>query len=154
MSKVEERLAQFGVKIPDVPAPLAAYVPGITDGIKVYTSGQLPMENGTLKYKGHLGNDVSVETGYEAAKLCAINCLGVIKSLIGDLDRVEKVIKVVGFVNSTADFESQPKVINGASELFVAAFGSSIGSHARSAVGVAALPLGAACEVEIIVQYK
>ncbi len=153
MSKVEERLSELGIVLPNVPTPLAAYVPGVVDGNKVYTSGQLPMENGILKFKGRLGADVNLENGYEAAKQCAINCLGVVKSLIGDLDRVEKVIKVVGFVNSTADFEAQSKVVNGASELIEAAFGK-IGSHARSAVGVAALPLGAPCEVEIIVQYK
>lgn len=153
MSKVEERLSQLGIKVPEVPKPLAAYVPGVIDEDKVYTSGQLPMANGELKFKGRLGEDISAEDGYEAAKQCAVNCLGVIKSLIGDLDRVQKVIKVTGFVNSAADFEAQPKVVNGASELFAVAFGEA-GAHARSAVGVAALPLGAPCEVEVIIQYK
>lgn len=153
MSKVEERLAAAGIAVPDVPVPLAAYVPGVVQGNTVYTSGQLPMSNGALAFKGRLGENISPEDGYAAARQCAVNCLGVVKSLIGDLDRVTRVVKVVGFVNSTPDFEAQPKVINGASELLQAAFGE-LGAHARSAVGVAALPLGAACEVEIVVEYK
>ena len=152
MSKVEEKLVSVGVVVPDVPLPLAAYVPGLISGNMVYTSGQLPMVNGQLAFKGRLGENASVEDGYAAAKQCACNCLGVVKALIGDLDRVKRVVKVVGFVNSTADFEAQPKVINGASELLRAAFGEA-GAHARSAVGVAALPLGAMCEVEIIVEF-
>lgn len=152
MSKVEERLTAAGVTIPDVPIPLAAYVPGLISDNLVYTSGQLPMANGQLAFKGRLGENVTMEDGYAAAKQCACNCLGVVKSLIGDLDRVTRVVKVVGFVNSSADFEAQPKVINGASELLQLAFGD-IGAHARSAVGVAALPLGAMCEVEIVVEF-
>ena len=152
MSKVEEKLVSVGVVVPDVPLPLAAYVPGLISGNMVYTSGQLPMVNGQLAFNGRLGENASVEDGYAAAKQCACNCLGVVKALIGDLDRVKRVVKVVGFVNSTADFEAQPKVINGASELLQTAFGEA-GAHARSAVGVAALPLGAMCEVEIIVEF-
>lgn len=153
MSKVEERLAAAGIKVPKVPLPVAAYVPGLVSGNLAYTSGQLPMVDGNLAYKGRVGENADVETGYAAAKVCAANCLGVVKSLIGDLDRVIRVVKVVGFVNSTADFEGQPKVINGASELLQTAFGEA-GSHARSAVGVASLPLGAMCEVELIVEFK
>ena len=153
MSKVEERLAAAGIVIPEVPVPLAAYVPGVVSGNLVHTSGQLPMANGALAYKGKLGQTAPVEDGYAAAKQCAINCLGVVKALIGDLDRVKRVVKVVGFVNSAPDFEAQPKVVNGASELLQAAFGES-GAHARSAVGVAALPLGAMCEVEIVVEFQ
>jgi len=153
MSKAEERLLQLGITIPDVPMPLAAYVPGLVAGNMVYTSGQLPMQNGALLYKGRLEDNAQIEEGYAAAKQCAVNCLGVVKSLIGDLDRVKRVVKVVGFVNSGAGFEAQPKVVNGASELLQAAFGEA-GSHARSAVGVASLPLGAMCEVEIIVEFE
>ena len=153
MSKVEERLAASGIVIPDVPVPLAAYVPGVVSGNLVHTSGQLPMVKGALAFKGKLGQDASVEDGYAAAKQCAVNCLGVVKALIGDLDRVKRVVKVVGFVNSTPDFEAQPKVINGASELLQLAFGEN-GAHARSAVGVAALPLGTMCEVEIVVEFQ
>lgn len=153
MSKVEERLAAAGITIPEVPVPLAAYVPGVVSGNMVHTSGQLPMANGALSFKGKLGDSASVEDGYAAARQCAVNCLGVVKALIGNLDRVKRVVKVVGFVNSAPDFEAQPKVINGASELLQAAFGE-CGAHARSAVGVAALPLGAMCEVEIVVEFQ
>lgn len=153
MSKVEERLAAAGITILEVPVPLAAYVPGVVSGNMVHTSGQLPMANGALSFKGKLGDSASVEDGYAAAKQCAVNCLGVVKALIGNLDRVKRVVKVVGFVNSAPDFEAQPKVINGASELLQAAFGE-CGAHARSAVGVAALPLGAMCEVEIVVEFQ
>lgn len=153
MSKVEERLVASGIVIPDVPVPLAAYVPGVVSGNLIHTSGQLPMVKGALAFKGKLGQDASVEDGYAAAKQCAVNCLGVVKALIGNLDRVKRVVKVVGFVNSTPDFEAQPKVINGASELLQLAFGEN-GAHARSAVGVAALPLGAMCEVEIVVEFQ
>lgn len=153
MSKVEERLAEKGIEIPEVPVPLATYVPGLVCGNLVYTSGQLPMADGELAYKGKLGESADVDDGYAAAKQCACNCLGVIKALIGDLDRVKRIVKLVGFVNSTMDFEAQPKVINGASELLGDVFGES-GSHARSAVGVASLPLGAMCEVEVIVEFE
>ena len=113
---VETKLEQLGLTLPAVPAPVAAYVPGAADGTLVFTSGQLPTENGVLR-KGKLGEDMTVEEGYEAARIAALNCLAVVKSLAGSLDRVERVVKVVGFVNCTPGFEAQPKVINGASEL-------------------------------------
>lgn len=153
MSKVEERLAAAGVVIPEVPLPVAAYVPGVVSGNMAYTSGQLPMVSGKVAYTGQLASADDIDTGYAAARQCAINCLGVIKSLIGDLDRVTRVIKVTGFVSSAPEFTAQPKVVNGASELLQIAFGEA-GSHSRSAVGVAALPLGAVCEVEIQVEFK
>ena len=121
-------------------------------GSLTITSGQLPTENGVLR-KGKLDKDMTVEEGYEAARIAALNCLAVVKSLAGSLDRVERVVKVVGFVNCTPDFEAQPKVINGASELLGQVFGDA-GLHARSAVGVSSLPLGACCEVELIVRLK
>jgi enamine deaminase RidA (YjgF/YER057c/UK114 family) len=152
MSAVEKRLKEMGIEIPGVPKPLAAYVPGVTAGNLVFTSGQIPAKGGEVR-RGKLGAGVSLEEGYEAAKICAINCLAVIKSQIGDLDRVEQVVKLVGYVNSAPDFNEQPKVINGASELMVKAFGAA-GAHSRSAVGVAALPFGAVCEVEAIVKIK
>lgn len=130
----ETKLEQLGLTLPAVPAPVAAYVPGAADGTLVFTSGQLPTENGVLR-KGKLGKDMTVEEGYEAARIAALNCLAVVKSLAGSLDRVERVVKVVGFVNCTPDFEAQPKVINGASELLGQVFGDA-GLHARSAVGV------------------
>lgn len=149
---VEEKLQQLGLTLPEVPVPVAAYVPGAADGTLVFTSGQLPTENGVLR-KGKLGESMTVEEGYDAARIAALNCLAVVKNLAGSLDRVERVVKVVGFVNSTPDFEAQPKVINGASELLGQVFGDA-GLHARSAVGVSSLPLGACCEVELIVRLK
>lgn len=153
MSIVEEKAQAIGLCIPEAPKPVAAYVPGVQTGALVYTSGQLPVINGELVYKGKIGAALTGDDGYEAARVCALNCLGVIKSLIGDLDQVEQVIKVVGFVNSAPGFTMQPKVINGASELLGELFGEK-GRHARSAVGVNELPLDAACEVEMIVKVK
>ncbi|MPM22589.1 hypothetical protein SDC9_69046 [bioreactor metagenome] len=152
MSRIEEKLKEMGIVIPEAAKPVAAYVPGVLENGYVYTSGQLPSVSGVVR-KGKLGDNLTVEEGYEAAKICAINCLAVVKSLVGDLDKVERIFKVVGFVNSTPDCESQPKVINGASELLGKIFDEA-GAHARSAVGVASLPLGACCEVEMIVKIK
>lgn len=152
MSRIEEKLKEMGIVIPEAAKPVAAYVPGVLENGYVYTSGQLPSVSGVVR-KGKLGDNLTVEEGYEAAKICAINCLAVVKSLVGDLDKVERIVKVVGFVNSTPDSESQPKVINGASELLGKIFDEA-GAHARSAVGVASLPLGACCEVEMIVKVK
>lgn len=153
MSVVEKKVQEMGLSIPEAPKPVAAYVPGVKVGDYIYTSGQIPLVAGALKYKGKVGAEVSEADGYEAAKVCVLNCLGVIKSLVGDLDKVEKVVKVVGFVNSAPGFDMQPKVINGASELLGEVFGDK-GAHARSAVGVSELPLGATCEVELIVKVR
>jgi len=153
MSFVEEKAKELGLVIPEAPKPVAAYVPGVRAGEYIYTSGQIPVVNGELKYKGKVGAGVSPEDGYEAARVCALNCLGVIKSMIGDLDKIEQVVKVVGFVNSAPGFSMQPKVINGASELLGALLGEK-GVHARSAVGVNELPLDAACEVEMIIRVR
>lgn len=153
MSKVEDKLKEMGLVVPDAPKPVAAYVPGVKADGYVYTAGQIPLVKGELKYKGKCGADVSVEDGYEAAKTCCLNCLGVIKSLIGDLDKVEQIVKVVGFVNSADGFQAQPKVINGASELLGVLYGAK-GAHARSAVGVSELPMGATCEVEIVAKVR
>lgn len=152
MSRIEEKLKEMGIVIPEAAKPVAAYVPGVLENGYVYTSGQLPSVSGVVR-KGKIGDNLTVEEGYEAAKICAINCLAVVKSLVGDLDKVERIVKVVGFVNSTPDCESQPKVINGASELLGKIFDEA-GAHARSAVGVASLPLGACCEMEMIVKVK
>lgn len=153
MSKIEEKIKSMGLEIPDAPKPVAAYVPAVKIDNYVYTSGQLPFINGELKYKGKAGKDVKEEDAYQAAKLCALNCLSVIKGAIGDLDKIEQVIKLNGFVNSAEGFDLQPKVINGASELIGEVFGEK-GQHARSAVGVNELPLSATCEVEMIVKVK
>ena len=152
MSRIEEKLNEMGIVIPEAAKPVAAYVPGVLEGGYVYTSGQLPSVGGVVR-KGKLGDSLTVEEGYEAAKICAINCLAVVKSLVGDLDRVERIVKVVGFVNSTPECESQPKVINGASELLVEIFGDK-GKHSRTALGAAALPLNVAVEINLIVEVE
>ncbi|NPV26661.1 MAG: RidA family protein [Firmicutes bacterium] len=149
----EEKLKELGLEIPKVPQPVAAYVPGVKVGNLVYTSGQLPMVQGQLQFSGRLGENLSVEEGYQAARICALNCLAVVKSLAGSLETVERIVKVTGFVNSAPDFTQQPQVLNGASELLAQIFGGA-GQHARSAVGVNTLPLQAPVEVEIIVKLR
>ncbi len=148
---VEEKLAEMGLSLPTPPKPVGAYVPFVESGNLVFTSGQLPTAEGKLAYQGQVGKDLSLEEGYEAARVCALNCLGVLKEALGSLDRVARVVKVTGFVNSGAGFQQQPQVVNGASELLGALFGSR-GLHARAAVGVSSLPLGAAVEVEMLVE--
>ena len=153
MGAVEDRLAELGLTVPEVAAPVAAYVPALQDGSRVFTSGQLPMVSGQLADTGKVGEGeghVSPERAKELAQLCALNAIAAVKSVVGDLDKVERVVKVVGFVASDPAFTGQPGVINGASELLGKAFGDK-GVHARSAVGVAVLPLDAPVEVEIIV---
>jgi enamine deaminase RidA (YjgF/YER057c/UK114 family) len=151
MSAVEERLAALGLTVPEVVPPVAAYVPAVRSGSYVYTSGQLPMVAGAMPAVGKVGGEVTPEQGKELAQHCALNAIAAVKALIGDLDKVVRVVKVVGFVASTPDFTGQPGVVNGASELLGMAFGDS-GVHARSAVGVVALPLDAPVEVEMIVE--
>jgi enamine deaminase RidA (YjgF/YER057c/UK114 family) len=151
VSAVESRLAELGLTVPEVAAPVAAYVPAVRTGSYVYTSGQLPMVSGSLAATGKVGAEVSAEDAKALAATCALNAIAAVKSIVGDLDRVVRVVKVVGFVASTADFTGQPGVVNGASELLGAAFGDA-GVHARSAVGVAVLPLDAPVEVEIVVE--
>jgi enamine deaminase RidA (YjgF/YER057c/UK114 family) len=144
------RLEQLGVELPQVVAPLASYVPAVRTGNLVYTSGQLPMEGGRLAGTGKVGAGVSPDEGKALARICALNALAAVNSLV-DIDAVTRVVKVVGFVASAPGFNGQPSVINGASELFAEVFGES-GAHARSAVGVAELPLDAPVEVELIVE--
>lgn len=149
----EAKIKELGLAVPEAPKPVAVYAPGVQVGNFIYTSGQIPLVNGELKFKGKVGKELTMEEGYEAAKICALNCLGVAKSLLGSLDRIERIVKVTGFVNSAPGFTSQPKVIDGASELLGEIFGEK-GRHARSAVGVAELPVDAAVEVEMIIQVK
>lgn len=153
MSRIESRLQELGLTLPPAVKPVAAYVPTARTGNLVFTAGQIPMVAGQLKHKGRLGAEVSIEQGYECARICAINCLSALKAELGDLDRVVKIVKVVGFVASVPGFVDQPKVINGASELLVEVLGEA-GKHARSAVGVAELPLGSPTEVEMIVEVS
>jgi enamine deaminase RidA (YjgF/YER057c/UK114 family) len=150
---IEEKLKAMGITLPETPKPMAAYIPAIQTGDLIFTSGQIPILKGELKYKGKLGAEISKQDGYEAARQCAINALSAIRSLIGNLDKIEQVIKVVGFVASANGFTEQPAVVNGASELLLAVFGEK-GKHARSAIGVAELPLGVPVEVEMVVQVK
>lgn len=153
MSQVEARLAELGLTVPDVAIPVAAYVPAVRTGNYIYTSGQLPMVAGELQATGIVGKDLDEETAAKAAEISALNIIAAVKSLVGDLDKVVRVVKVVGFVASAPDFTKHPVVINGASNLLGKAFGDA-GVHARSAVGVASLPLNAAVEVEAIVEVR
>lgn len=146
---IEEKLESMGLTLPGVAAPVGAYVPAVQAGNFVYTSGQLPLAGGQLRFIGKVGRDVSEEEGYEAAKICILNALAALKNELGTLDRVERVVKVTGFVNSTEDFYAHAKVVNGASDLLGKLFDK---GHARAAVGVAALPLNAAVEIELIAQ--
>jgi enamine deaminase RidA (YjgF/YER057c/UK114 family) len=146
------RLAELGLTLPQVVPPLAAYVPAVQSGSHVYVSGQLPMVEGKLPYVGKVGADVTLEQGAELARICALNALAAIDALVG-LGRIVKIVKVTGFVASAGGFTGQPAVVNGASELFGAVLGE-LGRHARSAVGVAELPLGAPVEVEVIAEVS
>ncbi|WP_446038807.1 RidA family protein [Streptomyces sp. SID1121] len=148
---VEAALAGLGLSLPEVVAPLASYRPAVRTGLYVYTSGQLPMVEGKLPLTGKVGAEVTPEEAKDLARTCALNALAAVKSVTGDLDRIARVVKVTGFVASAADFTGQPAVVNGASELLGQVLGDK-GVHARSAVGVAVLPLDAPVEVEILVE--
>jgi enamine deaminase RidA (YjgF/YER057c/UK114 family) len=151
--KIATRLKELNVALPPVVPPVANYVPVVISGDMLYVSGQLPIA-GEQMTKGHLGKDVTPEQGYEAAKLCALNIVAQVSAaLAGNLDRVVRCVKVGGFVASTPEFIDHPKVINGASDFIVSVFGDA-GKHARAAVGVAALPRGAAVEVEAVFEIK
>ncbi len=149
----EERLAALGITLPEVPKPVAAYVPAVAAGPWVWTSGQLPVRDGQLVYRGRLGEEVDLDSGYQAARLAAINCLAALKAQLGELDRIARVVMVAGYVASAPGFCDQSKVVNGASELLADVFGDA-GAHARIAVGVAQLPLGAPVEIQMMVLLK
>jgi enamine deaminase RidA (YjgF/YER057c/UK114 family) len=151
MSAVEDRLAELGLAVPDVAKPVASYVPAVRSGSYIHTSGQLPMRSGELIATGKVGAGVTPEEAVACAQQCALNAIAAVKAELGDLDAVRRVVKVVCFVASSPDFTGQPQVANGASELLGTAFGDA-GVHARSAVGVAVLPLDAPVEVEIVVE--
>ncbi len=144
------RLKELGIELPEVAKPLASYVPAVRSGNLVYTSGQLPMQAGQLAATGTIGADITPEQGKALARICALNALAAVDSLVG-IDAVTQVVKVVGFVASAAGFNGQPGVINGASDLLAEVFGDH-GSHARSAVGVSELPLDSPVEVELVVE--
>lgn len=149
-NKIKEIL---GFDLPVAPKPLAAYVPATIAGNLVMTSGQLPLKEGKLIAEGKLGKDVDEATAIECAKICAVNCLSAVKSVIGDLDKIEQIQKLTVFVSSAEGFTAQPKIANGASEFLVQVFGDA-GKHARSAVGVSELPINAPVEIEMIVKFK
>jgi enamine deaminase RidA (YjgF/YER057c/UK114 family) len=151
VSAPEDRLAELGLAVPPVTAPVAAYVPAVRTGNLVYTSGQLPMVDGELAATGKVGAEVDPEQAKRLAAACALNAIAAVRAEVGDLDAVRRVVKVVGFVASAPGFTGQPAVVNGASELLGAVFGEA-GRHARSAVGVAVLPMDAPVEVELIVE--
>lgn len=152
MSNVAARLAELGLELPAVVKPVAAYVPVVVTGNLVYTSGQLPMVDGKLPTTGKVGAEVSADEAKAQARVCVLNALAAVDAEIGSLDRITRVVKVVGFVASDPSFTGQPGVINGASELLGEIFGEA-GAHARSAVGLAVLPLDAAVEVEFIFEF-
>ena len=149
----EEKIKQMGITIPEAVKPLAAYIPAMQVGNLVMTSGQVPISGGKVKYQGKVGGDLTEEEGKEAAKLCALNCLGAIKSVIDNLDKIKRALKLTVYVNSEAGFTAQPKIANGASEFIGEIFGDA-GKHVRSAVGVSELPLNSAVEIEMIVETK
>jgi enamine deaminase RidA (YjgF/YER057c/UK114 family) len=151
MSKIEQRIIDLGFVLPETAKPLAAYIPAVQSGNLVFTSGQLPMIEGSLAETGKVGGSVSPERAKELATVCALNALAAVKTVIGDLDKIKRVVKVVGFVSSVPEFSGQPAVVNGASEFLGEVFGDK-GIHARSAVGVAVLPLDAPVEIELIVE--
>lgn len=153
MSRVEDRLAERGLRLPEVAAPVAAYVPAVVDGDHVLTSGQLPFVEGSLPATGKVGAEVTPEQAAELARTCALNALAAVKSVLGDLDRIEQVVKVVGFVASDPSFTGQPAVVNGASEFLGEVLGEA-GVHARSAVGVAVLPMDSPVEVELTARFR
>lgn len=148
-----ERLAEMGLTLPEVAVPLASYIPAQKSGNYVYTSGQLPLVSGELIATGKVGAEIDEATAIECARVCALNALAAVVSITGDIDRIVQVVKVVGFVASTPDFTAQPAVVNGASNLLGDVLGDA-GVHARSAVGVAALPKDAPVEVEMIVEVS
>ncbi|MPZ95371.1 MAG: RidA family protein [Propionibacteriales bacterium] len=153
MPSPEENLARLGLEVPSVAKPVASYVPAVRTGNYVFTSGQVPIRDGQLITAGKVGGEVSPEEATECAKQCALNAIAAVKAEVGDLSSITRIVKVVAFVASTPDFTGQPQVANGASELLGEVFGDA-GQHARSAVGVASLPLDAPVEVEILVEVS
>jgi enamine deaminase RidA (YjgF/YER057c/UK114 family) len=150
---IEEKIKKLGFNLPETPKPVAAYIPSVKINNLVFTAGQIPSVAGELMYKGKIGKDLNVEQGQRAAEICVLNALAAIKGISGDLDKIERIVKVTAFVNSAEGFTEQPKVANGASELLIKIFDEN-GKHVRSAVGVNELPLNAAVEIEIICEVK
>ena len=150
---IKAKLAELGLTLPEAAAPVAAYVPAVITGNLVFTAGQLPLVDGKIPFIGKVGSDVTPEQAKDMAQVCALNALAAI-SLVADIDQIERVVRVGGFVNGIPGFVAIPAVINGASELLIKLFGEVNGKHARTAIGVAELPLNAPVEVEMVVQLK
>ena len=150
---IQSKLAELGLTLPVAALPVAAYVPAIRTGNLVYTAGQLPLVDGKILFVGKVGSDVTPEQAKDMAQICALNALAAI-SLVADIDQIERIVRVGGFVNGIPGFVAIPAVINGASELLIKLFGEVNGKHARTAIGVAELPLNAPVEVEMVVQLK
>ena len=153
MPRVEEKLEALGLQLPPPPSPVAAYVSTVRTGDLVFVSGHGPMRDGRFTGIGKLGRDLDIEAGYQAARLVMLNCLASVKAEIGDLDKITRIVKVLGMVNSAPGFEQQPAVINGASDLLIEILGDR-GRHARSAVGMAELPFGISVEIEMVVEVS
>lgn len=151
---IEQRLADLGIELPEAASPAANYIPYVVTGNLVFVAGQITLWNGEIKYKGRVGDDLSVDDGYQAARLCGLNLLAQVREAAGgDLDRVNRVVKLGGFVNSTPDFTEQPEVVNGASDLMVDVFGET-GKHARFALSAGALPRNVAVEIDGIFELS
>jgi len=150
---IEDKLRQMGLELPEPPKPVASYVPCVRTGNLVFVSGQIAREKGVLRFSGHVGGNLTLEEGKQAARLCALNGLSAVKQEVGSLDRIRRIVKLTGFVACAAGFLDQPKVVDGASVLLIELFGEK-GQHARAAVGVSELPLGSAVEVEMIVEIE
>jgi len=153
MSRVEDKLREMGLELPEPPAPVAAYLPCVRTGNLLFVSGQVPRVKGHLMFPGHVGSELSVADGEQAARICTLNALSIVKNEIGDLDRIRRVVKVTGYVASSPGFTHQPKVIDGASVLLAELLGQQ-GQHARAAVGVNELPLGCSVELDMIVEVE
>jgi len=153
MVSYEKRVKELGIILPKVPKPVAVYIPAKKVGNLVFCSGQGPVEKGKCVYVGKVDSERTIEEGYKAARICVLNCLAAIKSLLGSLDKIDEIVQVRGFVNSTPDFEKQPQVINGASELLKQIFGEK-GKHARCALGTSSLPGNITVELEMIISAK
>ena len=153
MKNTEIIMNELGLTIPNSPKPVATYIPAKQSGNLVFTAGQLPIVNGELVSKGLLGQDIEIDEANQAARICTLNALAAIKGVIGDLDRIKQIVRVVGYVASVPTFTQQPAVVNGASELLLEIFGEN-GKHARSAVGIAVLPLNASVEIELTVEVE
>lgn len=152
MSQVRAKLAELGLELPVAAKPIAAYVPAVRTGNLVFTAGQLPLVDGKISLTGKVGGAVTIEQAKEMAQICALNCLGAVAS-VADVDNIVKVVRVVGYVNGIAGFINQPAVVNGASELFLHIWGEE-GKHARSAVGIAELPMDSCVEIELTVELR